>query len=62
MPASKLFTTLFVRGSMRETVPSPELDTQIAPPPDASPYGRAPTGMRATTRFVRGSMRATVLL
>ena len=44
---------LFVRGSMRETVPSPEFETQTLPPPAASPYGRAPTGMRATTRFVR---------
>ena len=62
MPASKLLTTLFVRGSIRETVPSPEFDTQTLPPPAASPYGLAPTGMRATTRFVRGSIRATVLL
>src|SRR5438093_1541645 len=46
---------------MRETVPSPLLATQTAPPPIASAVGFVPTGIAAVTELASGSIRRTVL-
>jgi hypothetical protein len=54
-------TTLFLSGSMRETVPSPESSTQTPPSPTAIAVGRGPTRIVPATVFVRGSIRVTVL-
>jgi hypothetical protein len=52
--------TLFVFGSIRDTVPSSKFDTQADPFAAATNRGLAPTFTVATTRFEAGSMRATV--
>src|SRR4051812_30965523 len=52
--------TVFVPGSIRETVPSRLLTTQTAPAPVAIPLGPLPTGIVSTTAFVRESIRDTV--
>src|SRR4029453_13268613 len=60
-PTSMVATTLFVFGSIRETLPSPWLSVHTAPPPAAMNRGDLPTGIVSTTRLVRGSTRATLL-
>src|SRR5882724_147226 len=55
-----LWTTVFVPGSMRETVPSRLLTTQTAPAPVVIPLGPLPTGIVSTTAVVPGSIRDTV--
>jgi hypothetical protein len=55
-------TTLFVRGSMRETVPSPLFATQTLPAPYAIPTGARPTVMAVATGPVSQAMRETVSL
>src|SRR6476619_2931421 len=55
-----LWTTIFVPGSIRETVPSRLLTTQTAPAPVAIPLGPLPTGIVSTTAFVPESIRDTV--
>src|SRR6476661_2418226 len=55
------WTTVFVPGSIRETVPSRLLTTQTAPAPKAIPVGPLPTGIDSTTAFVPGLIRDTVL-
>src|SRR5258707_432167 len=55
--------TWLVFGSIRESVLSPQLGTQILPNPAASPeQGRLPTKTAATTVLVFGSRRCTVPL
>src|SRR2546428_4037866 len=51
-------TTLFVPGSILETVPSPLFATQTAPAPYAMPTGARPTGIELTDS-VLGSIRDT---
>ena len=51
--------TVFVPGSIRETVPSRLLTTQTAPAPVAIPLGPLPTGIVSTTAFVPESIRDT---
>src|SRR5256884_8079428 len=55
-----LWTTVFVPGSIRETVLSRLLRTQTAPAPVAIPLGPLPTGIVSTTALVAGSIRDTV--
>src|SRR4051812_5610224 len=52
--------TVFVPGSIRETVPSRLLTTQTAPAPVAIPLGPLPTGIVSTTAVVPESIRDTV--
>src|SRR3954454_9605539 len=52
--------TVFVPGSIRETVPSRLLTTQTAPAPVAIPLGPFPTGIVSTTAVVPESIRDTV--
>src|SRR5689334_1863517 len=59
-PTSIVATTLFVFGSMRETLPSPWFSTQTASRPAAMKRGDLPTVIVSATRFVCGSTRATV--
>ena len=49
VPTRMVATTLFVAGSIRETVPSPELATHTDPAPTATCSGTAPTVIVATT-------------
>src|SRR4051794_11777450 len=51
--------TVFVPGSIRETVPSRLLTTQTARAPVAIPLGPLPTGIVCRTAFVPGSIRDT---
>ena len=51
--------TFALEGSMRETVPSSELDTQTDPPAASTSSGTAPTGIVSVTFDVAGSMRET---
>ena len=46
-------------GSIRETVPSPEFETQIEPAADVVSSGTLPTVIVARTLPVVGSMRVT---
>src|SRR3954451_16701482 len=55
-----LWTTVFVPGSIRETVPSRLLTTQTAPAPVAIPLGPLATGIVSTTAVVPESIRDTV--
>src|SRR5438067_9517023 len=52
--------TVFVPGSIRETVPSRLLTTQTAPAPVVIPLGPLPTVIGWTTALVRGLIRDTV--
>ena len=54
--------TVFVAGSMRETVPSSEFATHTEPSPNAMPVGPLPTLTVSTTLPRRESMRTTVRL
>src|SRR4051794_5262398 len=58
-PTSIVATTVFVFGSMRDTVPSPWFSVQTAPSPAAMKRGTFPTGIVSTTRLVYGSTRET---
>jgi hypothetical protein len=51
--------TFALDGSMRETVPSSELDTQTDPPAARTSSGTAPTAIVSVTFDVAGSMRET---
>src|SRR6266567_1464252 len=61
-PSRMVFTTWFVRGSMREIVPAAWFVTQIAPAPAASASGSSPVGMIASTLPVAASIRQTAFL
>src|SRR6267143_205951 len=54
-------TSFFVLTSTRETVPSPWLSVQMAPPPAVMKRGRDPTSTLSVRRFVFGSTRTTML-
>ena len=58
LPKSIVRTTSLVVGSIRETVPSPELATQTALLPTATATGSSPTRM-PKAEFVLESMRET---
>ena len=51
--------TVFVAGSILDTVSSPEFETHTAPAPTATSSGTAPTGIVASTLFVAGSILLT---
>ena len=54
-------TTVFVVGSIRETLLSPWFGIHTSPSGPTTPStGNVPTGTSAVTRFVAGSMRTTV--
>src|SRR6267142_2899104 len=56
-----LRASFFVLTSTRDTVPSPWLRVQMAPPPAVRKRGRDPVSTLSVTRFVFGSTRATRL-
>src|SRR6478735_5285107 len=61
-PTAMVSTTLFVAGSILETVPPVTLGTNTVPSAaTAALSGPCPTGIVATTFRVAGSMRETVL-
>ena len=61
-PTGMVAITLFVAGSMRETVSSPRFGTNTVPSSATAAFsGWAPTWIVATTFARRGSIRDTVL-
>src|SRR5437868_4508888 len=60
-PTSIVAATLFVFGSIRDTLPSPWFSVHTAPAPVAMKRGDLPTGMVSAIRLVFGSTRVTVL-
>ena len=59
-PTAIVLTTLLLRGSIRDTVPSRLFATQTPPKPTMTSVGARPTGMVVVTELVAGSMRTTV--
>src|SRR5215475_9420001 len=60
-PTRIVALTRSVRGSTRETVPSPLLATHTDPSPQATLRGRLPTTIVVVTESVLGSIRTSVL-
>src|SRR5690242_719392 len=58
-PIRTVATTVFVAGSIRETLGPPLFTTQTAPGVVAIPSGCRPTGIVAATELSRGSIRKT---
>ena len=58
-PPTEIVVTLFVAGSIRETVPSFAFVIQTAPSPIATAEGPLPTGIVCMTEFVFGSILHT---
>ena len=58
-PTGMVRTTLFLVGSIRDTVASPVFVTQTAPAATVTPPGSVPTAM-LSVRSVAGSIRDTV--
>src|SRR2546423_506465 len=59
-PTRIVALTRSVRGSTRETVPSPLLATHTDPSPQATLRGRLPTAIVVFTESVLGSIRTTL--
>ncbi len=60
-PMRTVATTLFVAGSILETLGPPLFTTQTAPGVVAIPSGWGPTGIVAASELVLGSIRKTLL-